>query len=85
MAGNVLHRDKRAAIGFIDVENRRDVGMLDGSGGPGFLDESLLAVFVLSKVLGEEFEGDLALQLGVLGEVDRAHATLPDLLEDFVV
>ncbi len=65
--------------------HRRDVRMLDRSGGPSFLDESLLAVFVLSKVRGEKLERDLSLQLGVFGKVDLAHTTLADFLETSIM
>ncbi len=85
LAPHVLHGDKEIAAGFVDVVNRGDVGMLDRSGGASFLNETLLPFFVGGKFFRKELERHLALELGVLGEVDLAHASLADLFEDLVM
>jgi len=51
----------------------------------GFMDESLLGFGIASEVRREELEGDHAVEFGVLGFVDDAHAAFAELLEDLVV
>ena len=39
---------------------------------------------ILGKALGQDLDGDIAIQLGVAGAVDLAHAAGAELADDFV-
>ena len=47
--------------------------------------ESRQAVFVPGELLGEDFDGYVAAELGVFGAVDLSHAAVANRLEDLVV
>ena len=64
-----------------DLIDRADVGMVQGRGGTGFLQQTVGGVLVL---LGEYFNGDRALERRVVGLVDRTHSAGPDGSDDHV-
>jgi hypothetical protein len=80
-----FHRDKRLAIGFVDFVDGGDVRMIQSRGGLGFAQETLLFLTAPHQIRGKKFQGDGALEFGILGFVDGAHAALPDLLGNSVV
>ena len=49
--------------------------MIERGGGAGFAAETLDGLRVLGNVVGEKFQGDAAVQAGVFGFVNNAHAT----------
>src|SRR5215207_3807326 len=55
-------------------------------GGPGLAQEALLPVLHLLRAAdqADRLDGQLALDVGVLGEVDLAHGTSPQKIEDAV-
>ena len=53
--------------------------MIQGGGGLGFAAETLEALMVASKIVGEKFECDETVQARVFGLVDDAHATAAEL------
>ena len=79
------HYDEGAAIDLVDLVNGADVGMIEFRGGLGFPLETLAAFFVAQQVRSEEFEGDGAVESGVLGLIDDSHAAFTKLLGDLVV
>ena len=84
-AGDELHHDEVGAILAADVVNGDDVGMIQGGGGLGFLDEAQLAVGVGDLVGRQNLDRDKAVQLRIAGLVDDAHTALAQLLDDLVV
>ena len=51
----------------------------------GLLDETLLAAGVRDKVAAQDFDGDEAVEAGVAGFVNFAHAAGTERVEDLVV
>ena len=60
-----------------------DVGVIQGGGGLGFLEEPLRGV-VFGQVRGQELDGDGALEAWVSGLIDDAHAAAAELGDDLV-
>jgi hypothetical protein len=85
LAFDERHRDKDQILGFVDLENRADVGMVENGGGLGFADETLAVLRVLERLREEELEGDETLELRVLGFVYDPHPALAELLDHTVV
>ena len=73
-AGDVGHGDERPAVDLAGVEHGADVGMLQDRRRPGFAHEALGPLRGCRGVNERDFEGHLPPELGVLGQVDRAHA-----------
>ena len=80
-----LHHNKGLPLVFIDVVNCADVGMVECGSGLRFTLESFQGLSVFRKSFRQEFQGDSALELGVLGPVDDAHAAATQLLQDAIV
>jgi len=59
--------------------------MVERGGSLGLTPESFQGLAVLGEFLGQELQGDGALELGVLGLVHHAHAPAPELLQDAIV
>ncbi len=59
--------------------------MLDRRGSLGLSEEARLGLRVLGQVGSQQFQGDAALEFGVLGFVDNAHAALAEFFEQSVV
>ena len=78
------HRQEGHAVVLADLEDGDDVRVLDGRGGAGLAEESLLVLRVLGDGRQHGLERDLAAELRVLGEEDHAHAAGPELLQDAV-
>ena len=76
--------DVGRAVGFADVEDGKNVGMVQGSGGAGFLGETLQAVLVSGERGGQNLDGDGAVEAGVAGAIDFAHSAGSDGRKDFV-
>ena len=81
---DVLHGDERFAVDLADLVDLADVGMVQGGGGFGFAQKALLGGGVGFEVFGEEFQGDVALEHRVAGEVHLTHAAGADLPSDLV-
>src|SRR5262245_47004888 len=70
-------------IGLGEVIDRGDVGMIQGSDGLRLTMESRDAIGILRMRGRQNLDGDLSIELGVLGSVDLAHATCPEQIKDF--
>ena len=65
--------------------NCYDIGMAKGCGSLCLMDEPGFE-FLIFGILGQqELQGNLAIELGVLGKIDLAHTTGTDFLDDIVV
>jgi len=69
-----LHGDEGDAIVFVDVVDRADIGMIERGGGLSFAAEAFEGGRIFGDLVGEKFEGDEALEFGVFGAEDDAHA-----------
>ncbi len=85
VALDAFHGDEADAVGFRDVVDRDDVGVVQGGSGPGFAHEPPAALRVRHLVGGQDLEGHQAIQVFVARLVDRAHPAFADLPEDGVV
>ena len=82
MAVEKFHGDEGAAFGFADVVDGADVGVIEGGGGLGFALEAGERLRIGGDVFGEEFECDEAMEAGVFGLVDNAHAAATEFVGD---
>ena len=85
LAVNVRHRDKSVPVGLINLVDRANVGMVEGSCGLRFVHKTGLFVLGPQGLGREEFQGDRAFELCVLGLVDHTHPTFPEFIEDLVM
>ena len=76
MAGHVLHHDEVLVLALVEpeVEDLDDVGMHQPGGGQGLAAEARDEGRVVGQVLGQQLQGDIALQPLVEGQVDGGHA-----------
>ena len=70
---------------LVHVVHRTDVGVVQGGGGAGLALESLQALGILGKLLGQELEGHAAAEAAILGLVDDPHAAASQWLQRVVV
>ena len=82
MAVEKFHGDEGAAFGFADVVDGADVGVIEGGSGLGFALEASERLRVGGDVFGEKFECDEAMEAGVFGFVDDAHAAATEFVGD---
>ena len=75
------HQSPRAA-GLFQAMNRRNIRMVQRSEDLGFPAEPRHAIRVVRKKLGDHFQRDISIELGVGGTVDLTHATLANLFPD---
>ena len=61
------------SVGLVDLINRANVRVIQGSSGLGFVDEAALFVLGAPGLGGEELEGDSASKLGILGFRDDTY------------
>src|SRR5208337_2729824 len=72
-AVEVLHDDVGLAVLLAYVVDGADIGMIEGGCGSSLAAEALERLAVSGYIFGEEFEGDEAVEAGVLGFVHDAH------------
>src|SRR5687767_4355487 len=65
--------------------NRKNVRMIKRRGGARFLLESSQSILIFSQGSRKEFQRDLAMQLGVLCQIDSSHATFAKQRKDTVM
>jgi len=75
------HRDKEDPFSLACLEDRDDVRMVDGCGGPRFPDEPLPEDLVKSEVRGQDLQGHPPVEPDVTGAVDDRHSAAADLLD----
>jgi hypothetical protein len=79
-----LHHDVVGAVILPDVEDRRDVRVVQGRGGVGLAFEAASSLGVGGQLGGKDLDCDRPLEAGVLRLQDLAHASRPDGREDLV-
>ena len=80
-----FHDDEGAAVVFLNVVDRADVGMVQRGGGAGFALKAFECLRIVGDVIGKKFEGDEAAELGVFGFVDDAHSAAAEFFDDAVM
>src|SRR6185295_16309996 len=68
-----LHHDEENAVVFADLEDLRDVRMIERSGGLRLTGETLHPIQIRSYFGSQHFQCDFAIKPGVPGEVHFAH------------
>ena len=80
-----FHGDEGPSVFFADVVDGADVGMVESGGGFGFAAKAAERLRIFGEVVGKKFQGDEAVEAGVLSFVDDSHASAAEHLEDAVV
>ena len=70
---------------LVDVVDGADVGMIQRGGRPRLALEALERTGLHGHVVGQELEGDRAIEARVFGLVDHAHAAAAEEFGDLVV
>ncbi len=83
-AGKVFHAETRAAVHHPDVENRRDVRVIESCGHFHFRAEPPLRRLACQSRGMDDFDGDNSVETGLVRLVNDAHAPAADLGEQFV-
>ena len=84
-AVDVFHGDEQDAVDFVDVVDLGDGRMGDGRGRPGLEEETAPSLGIGDEAGRDRLEGHQAVEAGVPGPVDDAHAALAELGFDPVV
>jgi hypothetical protein len=82
LAGDELHRHPHLLAERAAVVHRDDVGMLQAGHRLGLAEEAVAGVIAVDLVGAQELEGDLAVELRIVGRIDDAHAPGTDPRED---
>jgi hypothetical protein len=80
-----LHGNEGHPVGFVDLIDYGNIGMLESGRRLGLLNEPALPLRVGNQLGRQDLEGDLAVQIDVEGTVDDPHAATADLIEDLVM
>jgi hypothetical protein len=68
-----------------DLVNGADLRVIERGGRPRLTAKTFQRLRVLGQIVREEFQGDEATEIGVLGFVDNTHPAAAQLLDDAVV
>ena len=79
-----LEDERLHAIRFFESVNRGDVGMIERREDLRFAFEAREAIGIEGEQLGQDFEGDVAIQLGVARAIHLAHSAAAERREDFI-
>jgi hypothetical protein len=82
LASDVLHDQQEFTIFFQDVVNRGYVFGGQGGGALGFAQDVLPCLGITPELTGYSFESNRPAQRGILGVVDLAHSSSPELGAD---
>src|SRR5204862_1286362 len=79
---DALHRVPEEGAGGADAVDGDDVGVVERGGDLGFALEAFGGVGAVSELQRQDFEGDGAVELDLVGEVDERHAAAAEQLVD---
>ncbi len=85
LAADELHRNEGDPVGFVDLVDHRDVGVLERGSGLRFLDEPPAAIGIGHQLRNQDLESDLSVQPHVHRPVHDAHAASADFADDLVM
>ena len=80
-----FHGDECLPVLLANVMDRADVGMIQGGSRLRFTLEAAESLRVLGNFFGQEFQGDEAVQLYVLGFVDDTHPAAAEFFDDAIM
>src|SRR5208283_6056663 len=80
-----FHGDKGSPVGFVNLIDGADVGVVQRGCGLGFPLKTAQGHCVLGEVVGKELQGDVAAELQVFRLVHNTHPAAAELLDDAVV
>src|SRR5215469_15855202 len=84
LAIDKFHRDEVCAIGLANLVDVSYVRMIEPCSRLCLLDEPPHTFLIRSNFSGQSLQGDFAIELGILREVDFSHAARAKRGEDFV-
>jgi len=84
LAGDELHHQEQFTGLLADFVDFADERVIERGGGRSFAAKAFARGGVRRQVCWQQFDRDLAAELGVLGAVDFAHSTGADLGDDYV-
>ncbi len=76
---DILHRDVLAAVGFADLVDGADVRVIERGGRARLLQQAPTRVGIGLRLRRQEFQGDAAAELQVIGEKHLGHPAGPEL------
>jgi hypothetical protein len=84
-AVEILHGDEVLTLPLVNLEDHADIGVVQRRSGLCFALEAGMSLRVLGDFIGQEFQGDEAMQLHVLGFIDDTHPPAAEFFDDPVV
>ena len=85
LALDQFHHNKSLAARLLKTVDGGDVGVIEGGKDFCFALETGQPLRIVGELVREDFDGNKAVQVGVFGTVDFAHAALAQFLNDAVV
>ena len=85
LAFEKFHGDEVLTVGFIDLVDGADVGVIEGGRGAGLTKEAFDHLGIAGELQGQAFEGDPAPEAGVFRAVDNAHASSTERIDELIV
>ena len=84
LAFNELHRDEVQVVVNADLVNVGDIGMVQRRGCLRFLHEAAQAITASAAAVAQHFDGNLALEIVIEGEINLAHPARAEQRSHFV-
>ena len=85
IARNVLHDEEIGVALSVEIVNGGDVGVIHLGEGACFVAKTVTCGFVGERSGREHLDRDIAVEPGIVGEVNNSHSAAADSLEDSVV
>ena len=85
LAFDELHDQKEPSIRFLEAVERRDIRMIERRDDLSLALETFPPLRVSRESFGQDFDGDLTLQLAVASAIDLTHTAHSDGRKDLVV
>src|SRR6266851_427222 len=80
-----LHDQERMAVLLADFIDRADIGMVEGRRSLSLSLETSQCLGISGDIVRQEFQGDKAMESGVLSLIHNTHPAAAELLDDAVV
>jgi hypothetical protein len=80
-----FHGDEGTALVFANFIDGANVGVIEGGSGLGFAFETKKGFGVGGEIIGQKFESNEAVKLGVFGFIDDTHTTATKFFDDAIV
>jgi hypothetical protein len=85
LPGDEFHRQEGNAVGLLHRKDRDDVGMIERGDVLGLAGKPGAALRVGSFAFEQDFQRDVAIELGVARAIDLAHAAFADFGDNLVL